>query len=41
VFSVLIRAPRRWNKIPMSERELAQIQELRIKLGIVDEESRN
>jgi len=38
---VLIRAPRRWNKIPMSERELAQIQELRIKLGIVDEESRN
>jgi len=38
VFSVLIRASRRWNKIPMSERELAQIQELRIKFGIVDEE---
>jgi len=35
---VLIRASRRWNKIPMSERELTRIQELRIKFGIVDEE---
>jgi transposase-like protein len=40
VFSVLMRASRRWRRIPMGEKELAQIRVLKNKLGIEDEEMR-